>query len=829
MGANDESTSRHFASINCHHPEFGLGQLASADSLALTYNDGQGNTAPYRLFLPPNYSPDQAYPLVLYMHGLGERGADNLLQLNGIDALIAATQSEQYASYLLAPQIQVGVGWSSELGSGLTRGIVDEVLGNYVVDSSRVYATGFSAGGTGTFAQVHESDLYAAGVPIASGLNGLTPELAEELAAGYVDMPLWVFHGAFDVFWPAEKARLFVDAIRAAGGSPIYTEFPDLGHGIREIVYEDDNAELYGWLFDQQRIPASSPGDFNLDGDVDGHDFLRWQRGESPHQFSITDLYNWQSNYGVASLQPSQVAVPEPSCLALTVTILAGAGLGRRRRKTGTPAALVAVVASCILNTPALHADIYQWEHIDPGDPSRGRRQSSTLAPDGLGVEPEPRADLRNLDLSTAWLHKADMARALFNYSILTNADLSRSNLSDAKFGGATLAGAELANAEVRGATFAGTVQRGFTSAQLYSTASYQRGDLSGIRLDVNDLKGWIFAGKNLADAFFGPPDDDIVEVPADLSDADLSDANLTNASLAYARLSGTDLVGADIRGASLRSTTSLGFTEDQLYSTASYQERNLAGINFSGNDLAGWSFAGQTLIGANFMSFDLVLDFEATVLNDADFTEALLTDSYFGTGFGLKKTPINAELVSAQFTRADTRGATGLLLEPRTLVTQNTVFPDGSVYGFEISADETMRIRDYDSVTSLLIHVHDRMQVDTGGALRLVFDDVEWGSTISFDAAITVSLAGTLELLLDDDVSPTALVGTTFQVFDWTGVEPIGQFDKILTQNGLIWNADHLYTSGEVTLIAAIPEPNALTMLGTGATLFALIQRYRN
>jgi predicted peptidase len=230
-------------------------RVALAESLAFIYDDGQGNTMPYRLFLPPDHTPETEYPLVLYMHGAGERGTDNMRQLNNIESLIAATQSDRFASYLLAPQAPVDLGWSSELGVNLTAGVLDEMIANYSVDSTRIYATGFSAGGTGTFAQVHDSELFAAGVPIAAGLNGVTPELAEELAPGYRDMPLWVFHGSLDTFWPAEKARLLVDAIRAVGGSPLYTEFPDRGHGIRMHVYEDVNDELYAWMFSQQLIP----------------------------------------------------------------------------------------------------------------------------------------------------------------------------------------------------------------------------------------------------------------------------------------------------------------------------------------------------------------------------------------------------------------------------------------------------------------------------------------------------------------------------------------------------------------------------------------------
>ncbi len=98
-------------------------------------------------------------------------------------------------------------------------------------------------------------------------------------------------------------------------------------------------------------------------------------------------------------------------------------------------------------------------------------------------------------------------------------------------------------------------------------------------------------------------------------------------------------------------------------------------------------------------------------------------------------------------------------------------------------------------------------MSIDPAGTLRVVFEDDQWGSMITFEPGIPVALDGTLELLFDDDANPASLVGTTYQLFDWTGVEPEGQFEYILTQNGLLWNTGRLYTTGEVTLIGAVPN----------------------
>ena len=141
------------------------------------------------------------------------------------------------------------------------------------------------------------------------------------------------------------------------------------------------------------------------------------------------------------------------------------------------------------------HADIYQWEYIDPGDPSQGKRQSTTLVPDGASVDAVPGVYLSYQDLTMAYLIGADLTGAYGDNVNLTDADLSQANLTDADFPAVTtLTGADFTGAEVRGAGFSagGT---GWTKAQLYSTASYQAHDLTQIAL-TSDLRGWNFVGQ---------------------------------------------------------------------------------------------------------------------------------------------------------------------------------------------------------------------------------------------------------------------------------------------------------------------------------------------
>src|SRR5262245_16569271 len=162
------------------------------------------------------------------------------------------------------------------------------------------------------------------------------------------------------------------------------------------------------------------------------------------------------------------------------------------------------------LSVTSARADIFQWQYINPADPSQGKQQSTALAPDGAGVDAVPGASLSGRNLTMAYLTGANLTNANAGASNLTNADLSQANLTNADFSGATLGGADFTGAEVRAAGFAVTPYyfgrpfvSGITFTQLYSTASYQAHDLRGIKLSGNILAGGNFAGQNLTNADF--------------------------------------------------------------------------------------------------------------------------------------------------------------------------------------------------------------------------------------------------------------------------------------------------------------------------------------
>ncbi len=315
---------------------------------------------------------------------------------------------------------------------------------------------------------------------------------------------------------------------------------------------------------------------------------------------------------------------------------------------------LVVIVCSIYLwqdcgNPTATLADITNWqtgqtipgtEGITPG-PGMVLENWNTETHNLRYADFSDGLNLRHSTFSWDWLDSARFAQAnltgvTFWHSTLTDADLSQANLTNARFGTSTLLGANLSHANltkasfydvnigssatltgvnltdatVVGASFWGTTSSGFTAAQLYSTASYQNRDLSGIGLGDNDLTGWNFHGQNLTNAGF---------YDSTLINANLSQANLTNAGFYDSTLTGADLTNAVVVGTNFGFTT---ITREQLYSTATYQNRDLLGIRLNENDLTGWNFAGQNLTRAYFGS---------STLTDADLTGAVIVGAQFG------------------------------------------------------------------------------------------------------------------------------------------------------------------------------------------------------
>jgi predicted peptidase len=199
------------------------------------------SNAKYVLFIPHNYEGDKEYPLILFLHGAGERGTDGEKQVKqGIGNAIKFKGKEKTFPFIvILPQAVKG--WQAE-GDDAKRAlaILDEVQKTYKVDSRRIYLTGLSMGGFGTWslAAAHPNK-WAAIAPICGGGN---PKSAEKIK----NIPCWCFHGGSDPTVKAQRSREMIQALKEAGGDPRYSEFPYVGHNSWDPAYATQ--ELYGWF-----------------------------------------------------------------------------------------------------------------------------------------------------------------------------------------------------------------------------------------------------------------------------------------------------------------------------------------------------------------------------------------------------------------------------------------------------------------------------------------------------------------------------------------------------------------------------------------------------
>lgn len=201
--------------------------------------DGDSKLA-YQLFLPKAYGQaDKKWPLILFLHGAGERGDDiDLVKKHGPPKNVEGNPDFQFI--VVSPQCPKNENWNKEQQQGQLLALLDSVIAKYNVDTDRIYLTGLSMGGYGSFGLAAVApERFAAVVPICGGGR---VDTADKLAG----LPLWVFHGAKDIVVPVKRSEEMVEAIRALGGDVTLTIYPDANHDSWTATY--DNPELYDWF-----------------------------------------------------------------------------------------------------------------------------------------------------------------------------------------------------------------------------------------------------------------------------------------------------------------------------------------------------------------------------------------------------------------------------------------------------------------------------------------------------------------------------------------------------------------------------------------------------
>jgi predicted peptidase len=208
----------------------------------------------YLLYLPGDYGrdPQQKWPLILFLHGSGERGNDlELLKRQPLPKTL--DQMKDFPFIVLSPQLPLAMGnWSDLIDP--VKALLDQIQASYSVDNQRVYLTGLSMGGFGTWEfALRYPQRFAAIVPIAGGFRFQSHAIPENIC-DLKDLPVWVFHGARDTNVLPAQSEEMVEALRACGGKVRFTLYPDADHSA-SWTRAYANPDVYKWLLDK-RLPA---------------------------------------------------------------------------------------------------------------------------------------------------------------------------------------------------------------------------------------------------------------------------------------------------------------------------------------------------------------------------------------------------------------------------------------------------------------------------------------------------------------------------------------------------------------------------------------------
>jgi predicted peptidase len=226
-----------------------------------TYINDKGDTLRYRQLFPDSDTL-RRFPLIIFLHGSGERGKDNEAQLKwGVGNFATDENMMRYPAFVIAPQCPTGVSWSNfnrdRSSTQMTllptptkpMQLLIELIGRLKrtlrVDTNRVYITGLSMGGYGTYDAIQRyPGLFAAAVPVCGGGDASRAPLIAHI-------PIWIFHGAED---PAVSPLYSLDMLHAltkAGAHPGFTQYPEVGHFSWLGAYSDQ--QMLAWLFRQRK------------------------------------------------------------------------------------------------------------------------------------------------------------------------------------------------------------------------------------------------------------------------------------------------------------------------------------------------------------------------------------------------------------------------------------------------------------------------------------------------------------------------------------------------------------------------------------------------
>ena len=204
----------------------------------------------YSVFLPDSYKKSNAdkYPLILFLHGSGERGT-NIWRTAIHGPVNYISKHSGFPFVLVTPQCPEGGKWSDDVIMGL----LDEVTAKYAIDTNRIYLTGLSMGGYGTWSLgTTYPERFAAIAPVCGGEGSIGVSLSmmeNEKSSALKTLPVWAFHGGKDSVVPITESEKMVKLLKKIGNKEVkFTEYPDANHNSWTVTY--DNPGLYEWFLE---------------------------------------------------------------------------------------------------------------------------------------------------------------------------------------------------------------------------------------------------------------------------------------------------------------------------------------------------------------------------------------------------------------------------------------------------------------------------------------------------------------------------------------------------------------------------------------------------
>jgi predicted peptidase len=228
------------------------GDDAKSGFLDKKFKNDDDTMSPYVVFVPAGYDGSKAVPVILFLHGAGEtKGGQKMPAEVGLGPHIKGRREKTFPAIVVFPQSEKRTWQADSPDAKRAIAMLDATMKEYKCDPARVYLTGLSMGGYGTWSNAAgHADRWAAIVPVCGGVRGGS-SAEDNVAEKIKDIPCWVWHGDKDPAVPVDLSREMVAALKKAGGNPRYTELAWITHSSWDAAYASD--DLYAWLFAQKK------------------------------------------------------------------------------------------------------------------------------------------------------------------------------------------------------------------------------------------------------------------------------------------------------------------------------------------------------------------------------------------------------------------------------------------------------------------------------------------------------------------------------------------------------------------------------------------------